>query len=227
MSNDNQDAKANVSLRAIVVGGTGAIGKSLVDELARSNNFSSITTIGRREVPLKEDVPRDKVVQKVIDMDKMSEHKNDFDNHDVAFCCLGTTRADAGSAEAFRKVDLEYVVEFARLCKESNIPHFNLVTSTGADPNSWFLYMKTKGEAEEGVKKLGFNRVSIFRPGMLDRGEDARFKEKFFSVFTGSIKVSKVANAMKNIAIQQAAEPKNNHIDYFSNSDILKLCSSV
>jgi oxidoreductase len=36
------------------------------------------------------------------------------------FCCLGTTKADAGSAEAFRKIDHDYVVNTAKLIAEEN-----------------------------------------------------------------------------------------------------------
>ncbi|KAG3243573.1 hypothetical protein PI124_g11614 [Phytophthora idaei] len=35
----------------------------------------------------------------------------------AAFSCLDTTRKDDGSAEAFRKVDLEYVAKFAEVPK--------------------------------------------------------------------------------------------------------------
>jgi len=71
---------------------------------------------------------------------------------DVAFCTLGTTRKDAGSAAAFREVDLHLVMRFAKQCKEANIRDFHLLTSQGANPKSWFLYPQTKGEVEEGVK---------------------------------------------------------------------------
>lgn len=65
----------------------------------------------------------------------------------AAFCCLGTTRKAAGSAEAFRKVDLDIVVSFAKLCLlHAHARHFAMVSSYGANANSWFLYMQTKGE---------------------------------------------------------------------------------
>lgn len=63
----------------------------------------------------------------------------------IAFCCLGTTRGKAG-AKGFVRVDRDYVVHAARLLKEADCPHFNLVSSGGANVNSMFLYPKTKGE---------------------------------------------------------------------------------
>ena len=76
------------------------------------------------------------------------------------------------------QVDLTYVEETAQLAKAAGVRHFSLVSSESANPNmpaSNFLplhpllFMRTKGQAEEAVKRCGFERVSIFRPGMLDR----------------------------------------------------------
>jgi hypothetical protein len=38
------------------------------------------------------------------------------------FCCLGTTRADAGSAEKFIKIDQTYVLNSAKIIAEENKP---------------------------------------------------------------------------------------------------------
>ncbi len=38
--------------------------------------------------------------------------------------------------------------------------------------------MRLKGEAEEGVRALGFERTFFFRPGMIDRGVKVRGNER-------------------------------------------------
>ena len=35
---------------------------------------------------------------------------------------------------------------------------------------------------EEDCKKLNFDHLSIFRPGLLGRGQDARMAEKFYGI---------------------------------------------
>jgi uncharacterized protein YbjT (DUF2867 family) len=92
---------------------------------------------------------------------------------DDAFCCLGTTRKDAGSDEAFRRVDLDYVVSFARLAKRSGAKRFLVVSSLGASARSSLLYPRTKGESEEAVAAAGFSTVVILRPSFL-MGDRAR-----------------------------------------------------
>ncbi|RYG47376.1 hypothetical protein EON67_08640 [archaeon] len=54
--------------------------------------------------------------------------------------------------DAFRHVDLEYVTAIAHACKAAGVRHFSLVSSMNADAGSWFLYPRTKGEAENAVK---------------------------------------------------------------------------
>lgn len=77
---------------------------------------------------------------------KNEEYKQHFEGHDVAFCALGTTRKDAGSPENFVKVDYQYVADFADVSKAAGVKDFHVVSSIGANKNSWFLYPRTKGQ---------------------------------------------------------------------------------
>eukprot|EP01133_Synstelium_polycarpum_P001005 gene1005-1132_t len=70
-----------------------------------------------------------------------------------------------GSYEAFRHIDFGYSTRFSRLAREANVPALHIMTSSGADPKSWFSYMKMKGEIEEEVKRYQFQSLSIYRPG--------------------------------------------------------------
>ena len=51
--------------------------------------------------------------------------------------------------QAFRHIDFDYVVKCAEIAKEKGVSHMSYVSSQGANPNSWFLYPKTKGEVHE------------------------------------------------------------------------------
>jgi uncharacterized protein YbjT (DUF2867 family) len=86
----------------------------------------------------------------------------------VALCCLGTTLRQAGSQAAFRAVDHDAVVAFARAARARGARRFVLVSSLGADPRSRTFYLRVKGEADDAVAGLGFEQVTILRPSMLD-----------------------------------------------------------
>lgn len=100
---------------------------------------------------------------------------------DVAFSCMGTTIKTAGSTQVFQKVDRDYVLRTAELVRANakNLRQFSVVTSIGADPNSWFMYVRTKGEVEQGLAEMGLPRLAVFRPSLLigERPGDFRLGE--------------------------------------------------
>jgi uncharacterized protein YbjT (DUF2867 family) len=102
-------------------------------------------------------------------------------NADVAISCLGTTWNKSGKSEtAFRAVDLDLVLAFAAAAKTAGARHMITVSSVGASAASPSFYLKTKGQAEEGLRKIGFERLDILRPGLLvgDRGTERRLSER-------------------------------------------------
>ena len=82
-------------------------------------------------------------------------------------CALGTTRAKAGSAEAFREMDYGLPLAFARAAKRSGVERFALTSSKGAAASSTFLYLKVKGELERDLQQIGFKSLTIVRPGFI------------------------------------------------------------
>lgn len=88
----------------------------------------------------------------------------------VLICCLGTTIRQAGSKDAFRAVDHDLVLAAARGAKAGGTPHMILVSSVGAAAKSSNFYLRTKGETEDDLRALGFDRLDLIRPGLL-RGD--------------------------------------------------------
>ena len=129
---------------AVVAGGTGLVGGTLLQLLGADASYQPVTSLVRREVPAPPGVALRLVNFERLDEVALTEVED-------AFCCLGTTRRAAGSDAAFRRVDLDYVVAFARLVKRAGARRFLLVSSLGASPSSPFLYPRTKGECEAAV----------------------------------------------------------------------------
>lgn len=99
---------------------------------------------------------------------------------EAAVSALGTTMRQAGSQAAFRAVDLDMVVGFARAAAGAGARRMVTVSSVGADPGSANFYLRTKGEMESALEALGFERLDILRPGLLRgaRGGDRRLGER-------------------------------------------------
>jgi len=152
---------------AIVLGATELIGRNLINELIHEERVEKIIAITRRPVKYEST----KVVNQVIDFDHIEDKKDAFIG-DLMFSCLGTTKKQAGSIEAQRKVDLEYQFKAAKISCENKVPHYLLVSSSGADENSSSQYLKMKGELETKVMALSFERISIFQPSILIGNRD-------------------------------------------------------
>ncbi|XP_050409995.1 oxidoreductase HTATIP2 [Patella vulgata] len=151
--------------KAFVVGYTGEVGKELLKQLASSNLYEKVVLIGRREVP-PEKIHGVEFEQRVVDFEKLNEHADAFSDLDVGYCCLGTTKGKAGT-DGFIKVDFDYVLSVGQTAKSTGCKHFSLVSSQGASKDSAMLYTRIKGQIEEALKNLQFNRLSVFRPGVI------------------------------------------------------------
>jgi uncharacterized protein YbjT (DUF2867 family) len=99
---------------------------------------------------------------------------------EAAVSALGTTMRQAGSQAAFRAVDHDLVLGFARAAAAAGARRMATVSSVGADRGSANFYLRIKGEMEAALEALGFERLDIFRPGLLrgPRSADRRPGER-------------------------------------------------
>lgn len=88
------------------------------------------------------------------------------------FSALGSTRTDSGSLELQRKIDVDLNVAIARAAKESGVKTYVLISSNGASSASRFPYLQMKGELEDAVIALGFDKTVILRPGLIVGGRE-------------------------------------------------------
>ena len=146
---------------ALVAGATGLVGSACVRHLLHGSPFDRIIAVGRHPPPIRDA----RLEVRVAGLDALDAV--DLPAVDTAFCALGTTIANAGSQDGFRRVDHDGVVAFARRAARASARHFVLVSSVGADASSSNFYLRVKGETEQAISAVGFRGVSILRPGLL------------------------------------------------------------
>ncbi len=195
-------------MEALVIGATGLVGKTLTQQLLDSNYYTSVRVLVRR----KTFTSHPKLHEVVVDFDSLADC---FCVADHVFCTLGTTIKRAGSKQAFRKVDFEYPLTFAKKCLQGGSRVFCLVTAMGADSKSLIFYNQVKGNIEDAVTELPIPQIGIFRPSMLlGNREEHRLGEsigqRVMEIFDflipakyKAISVDKVARAMVLFAQQQ------------------------
>ena len=183
------------------------MGRELLRQLLASGEYGTVVVLTRRSTG----IVHDRLQEHLVDFDRLEEYSSII-RGDHAFCCLGTTMKKAGSREAFRKVDHDYVLAFARIASSNHVPGFSLISSLGASSKAMVFYSRVKGETEEAVSSLPFEQVNIYRPSLLlgDRkekrtGEDiAKVVYKFISFLLPKryrgIEAAVVARAMLRVA---------------------------
>lgn len=158
---------------AWVAGATGLIGSKLLPMLLEDEGVSAVVSLGRRP----SGVSHPRLVERAVDFASLDAAG--LPAPTVAFCALGTTIKKAGSQEAFRAVDHDAVLAFAKAARAAGAKRFEVVTSLGADAGSMVFYNRVKGEVEQGLRALGFDSLAIAQPSLLlgERAE-SRFGEQ-------------------------------------------------
>lgn len=195
---------------AIIIGATGLVGSTLVEQILENSAYSKVVLLLRKTL----NISHSKLVQEVIDFDKPDASKIIGDD---LFCAIGTTLAKAGSKEAQYKIDCTYPYEIGKIAKANGVKQYILVSSVGADFGSSNFYLRTKGDLEKKIESLNFQNFVSVRPSMLlgDR-EESRLGEKIGKVLSNmlspllfgslrkyhGIEASDVSKAMQKFANQ-------------------------
>ena len=150
-----------------IAGASGLVGGHALDIALEDPAFSQVVSMGRRPSGR----ASGKLVERSVDFSALDP--GDAPAPSVALCALGTTIKKAGSREAFRAVDHDAVLAFARAAQERGARCFVVVTAMGADPKSMVFYNRVKGEAEAALRAMQWPSLVIAQPSLLlgDRSE--------------------------------------------------------
>ena len=160
-------------MKAIVIGATGATGKSLLPLLAAHSEIERIDCFGRRHP----EFTHQKLNSHQIDFSKPDDWREKVQG-DVLFACLGTTLKAAGSKEAQWAIDYEANLEFAKAARQNGVKALVLISASGANSASRLFYQRMKGKLEQAIIALNFPHLIIFRPLLLIRPNSDRLGEK-------------------------------------------------
>jgi len=147
---------------ALLAGGSGLVGGYAVGAILDAPDFARVYAVTRR--PLNREHFR--LANRIVQFDQLESQLKGLKCH-VAVCCLGTTIRAAGSQAAFRKVDFDYTLAFARAAKAAGAQRFVLVSSVEANSASKNFYLRVKYETEQALEQMGFAALDILQPSLL------------------------------------------------------------
>ena len=202
------------SRTAVVAGPTGLVGSRLLDILLRAPRYRRVVALSRRAL---EPEPKLEVVDADYDrLDHVLAKVTSADRPVDVFCCLGTTIGRAGSKEAFRRVDRDYVLALGRWACGARAHRMIVISAAGADAASRVFYNRVKGETERDLAALRLQSLVIVRPSLLSGQRDEfRLGERLALIATRPfrrlipagvrpIDVADVAQAMLDAALADA-----------------------
>ena len=162
---------------AVIIGATGAVGKEILQEILADDFYNKVYILGRQSIGKLADEER--LTKIIVDFENLNFDTSILEDADV-FASLGTTIKIAGSKENQRKIDVDYTVNFSKLC-EGKVRSFNVVSAIGANSKSKNFYNSLKGELEDKLKVMNLGVLRIFQPSLLiSKRDDKRFLEQMF-----------------------------------------------
>ncbi|MCW9510988.1 NAD(P)H-binding protein [Klebsiella michiganensis] len=204
--------------QVLLTGATGLVGGHLLRILLNAPDIKSIAAPTRRPLTDISGVfnPHDPQLTDAL--------AQVVDPVDIVFCCLGTTRREAGSKEAFVHADYTLVIDTALVGKKLGAQHMLVVSAMGANAHSPFFYNRVKGEMEEALIAQQWPRLTIARPSMLvGEREKKRAGETLlaplFSLLPGNLK-SIDARDVASALLAEALSPAQEGVRILSSSQL-------
>lgn len=163
-----------------ISGASGLVGNEILVQLLNNPLTEKVLVLARN--PLGFGHPKMQVV--LVSFDQLDQLEV-AEKIDIGFCALGTTLRKAGSKERQQEIDRDYVVSFGRFCQKSGVEKFGVVSSIGANEKSSNFYLRTKGEMEQEVSRLGIPLTVFIRPSFLiGPRKEKRFSDKIGQLFS-------------------------------------------
>ena len=163
-----------MAFRVLITGGTGQVGAAVVRALAAEPSCAEVVMVNRRAISLTGD-PR--VRQVILDtasaafpaeVTGLAQGMVAQGDPVYGASCVGVGKGSMKwSEEELKALEIGVVGGFARGCRAGGITRFALLSAAGSTAKSRIRYARVMGLKEEAVQAIGFQRLAIFRPGII------------------------------------------------------------
>ena len=163
-----------MAFRVLIIGGTGQVGAAVVRALAAEPSCAEVVMVNRKPVSQVAD-PRVRAVtldtaaaQFPAEVTKLAQRLAAQGDPVYGASCVGVGKGSMNwSEEQLKALEIGVVGGFARGCRAGGITRFSLLSAAGTSAKSRIRYARVMGLKEEMVRGIGFERLTIFRPGII------------------------------------------------------------
>jgi uncharacterized protein YbjT (DUF2867 family) len=202
----------------VIVGASGMVGGYALRYSLDTPAIGVVTVIGRKKLGISHPKLKEVLHQDFTDCSALAQP---LTGQDAAIFCLGVYTGAVPDPE-FRKITVEYTIEFARILRASSpAAAFSFLSGMGADQTgrSRVPFARYKGEAEKALLAAGFHRLYIFRPAYIYPVEPRqepnfsyRLLRAIYPVFrllfpNQVIRADDLARAMVDVVVRRTGEP--------------------
>ena len=204
-------------VRLVIVGATGMVGGYALRYALDHSSVGIVTVIGRRTLRISHPKLKEILHNDFADCSALA---HPLSGQDAALFCLGVYTG-AVPDEEFRKITVDYTVEFARVLRASSPgAAFSFLSGSGADQTeqSRIAFARYKGKAENALLAAGFPRLYIFRPAYIypvEPRKEPNFSYRMLRVIYPVLRVlfpnqviraDDLARAMVDVAVRETGE---------------------
>jgi uncharacterized protein YbjT (DUF2867 family) len=163
-----------MAFRVLIIGGTGQVGAAVVRALAAAPSCAEVVMVNRRAIAPAADPHVRQVVLDTADaqfpaeVTRLAQSMVAQGEPVYGASCVGVGQGSMRwSEEELRALEIGVVGGFARGCRAGGITRFALLSAAGSTTKSRIRYARVMGLKERTVEGIGFQRLVIFRPGII------------------------------------------------------------
>ena len=224
-----QDNKTQASIKVIITGATGMIGKGVLLECLDNKAITQVLVINRSTVGISHPKLKEILYPDFSNFDLI---KKDLKGYDAVYFCLGISANGLKEAQ-YRTITYDYTINFAKAVLEQNTNlTFIYVSGQGTDSSekSRMMWARVKGATENALLKMPFKQAYMFRPGIIQPMRGIQSRTKWYNTIYKIIKPiwplfravmgNKLTNTDNIGEAMINAVTKGYHKQHLSNADI-------
>jgi uncharacterized protein YbjT (DUF2867 family) len=163
-----------MAFRVLIIGGTGQVGAAVVGALVAEPSCAEVVMVNRKRIPPTANHRLRQVVLDTADalfpaeVTRLALSMVALGDPVYGASCAGVGKGSRKwSEEELKALEVGVVGGFARGCHAGGVGRFALLSAVGSTAKSRFRYVRVMGLKEETVEGIGFQRLAIFRPGII------------------------------------------------------------
>lgn len=155
---------------AWVAGASGLVGRALAKRLAAHPAYDTVVALVRAPAPELESI--EGLTVHPVSFQRLRDTLPAGAVHHV-YSALGSTKAKTPHPDDFRTIDVLHPLTIAKAAQAVGASGFAVVSAPGAHAFSRIKYLQIKGELDNRLQAMDFDKLVIAQPGLLlgDRAE--------------------------------------------------------